>query len=112
MAERIIEPYGSDLRDEEWAVLAPLVPGPAQLGRPPKYDKRAILNGIFYVVRSGCTWRDLPHDLPPWRICYYYFMRWREDGVWLDLHEALRDALRVREGKKSPNGCGTRCAER
>lgn len=102
MAERTLEPYSSDLTDAEWAILEPLVPGAAKLGRPPKYEKRAILNGIFYVVRSGCSWRDLPHDLPSWRICYHYFARWREDGVWLDLHEALRDALRVQSGKKKP----------
>lgn len=101
---RVVEPYPSDLTDAEWAVLQPLIPGPAKLGRPPRYEKRAILNAIFYVVRSGCSWRMLPSEMPPWRIAYYYFMRWREDGVWIELHEALRDALRVRSGKKKPLG--------
>jgi transposase len=101
---RAIEPYPSDLTDAEWAVLQPLVPGPARLGRPPRYEKRAILNAIFYVVRSGCSWRMLPSEMPPWRIVYYYFMRWREDGVWIELHETLRDALRARSGKKKPLG--------
>lgn len=98
------EPYPSDLTDAEWQILQPRIPGPSKLGRPPRYEKRAILNAIFYVVRSGCSWRMLPGELPPWRIAYYYFMRWREDGVWIDLHEALRDALRQRSGKKKPPG--------
>ena len=104
MPTRNAEPYPSDLTDAEWEILAPLIPGPAKLGRPPRYEKRAILNAIFYVVRSGCSWRMLPSEMPPWRIVYYYFMRWRENGVWIDLHEALRDALRTRSGKKKPLG--------
>lgn len=104
MPTRIVEPYPSDLTDAEWEILRPLLPGPAKLGRPPRYEKRAILNAIFYVIRSGCSWRMLPSEMPPWRIVYYYFMRWREDGLWIDLHEALRDALRMRSGKKKPPG--------
>ena len=68
------EPYPSNLTDTEWKRIAPLIPGPKLFGRPPRYAKRAILDAIFYVVRSGCAWRMLPHDLPPWRIVYYYFM--------------------------------------
>jgi putative transposase len=104
MPTQTLEPYPSDLTDAEWEILAPLIPGPARLGRPPRYEKRTILNAIFYLVRSGCSWRMLPSEMPPWRIVYYYFMRWREDGVWIDLHEALRDALRRRSGKKKPPG--------
>ena len=104
MPTREREPYPSDLTDAEWQVLAPLIPGPAKLGRPPRYEKRAILNAVFYVVRSGCSWRMLPGEMPPWRIVYYYFMRWRQDGRWLLMHDALRDALRVRSGKKKPLG--------
>ena len=84
------EPYPSDLTEEEWQLAALCIPGPSKLGRPPRYEKRAILNGIFYVVRSGCSWRMLPRDLPPWRIVYYYFMTWQRMGVWEVLHEALR----------------------
>lgn len=104
MLKRPREPYPSDLTDAEWALLQSLIPGPAKLGRPPRYEKRAILNAIFYVVRSGCSWRMLPGEMPPWRIVYYYFMRWRQDGVWIDLHASLRDALRVRSAKKKPPG--------
>ena len=104
MSTREREPYPSDLTDAEWAGLEPLIPGPAKLGRPPRYDKRAVLNAIFYVVRSGCSWRMLPGEMPPWRIVYHYFARWREDGVWQQMHDALRDALRQWSGKKKPPG--------
>jgi transposase len=94
------EPYPSDLTEEEWQLAALCIPGPSKLGRPPRYEKRAILNGIFYVVRSGCSWRMLPRDLPPWRIVYYYFMTWQRMGVWEVLHEALRDCVRQQSAKK------------
>jgi transposase len=96
------EPYPSSLTDAEWKVIEPLVPGPKLFGRPPRYTKRAILDAIFYAVRSGCAWRLLPHDLPPWRIVYYYFMAWRRDGLWQKMHDTLRDRVRLRSGKKKP----------
>ena len=71
MPTREREPYPSDLTDAEWAVLEPLIPGSSKLGRPPRYEKRAVLNAIFYVVRSGCSWRMLPGEMPPWRIVYH-----------------------------------------
>ena len=111
MPTRERDPYPSDLTDAEWQVLAALIPGPAKLGRPPRYEKRAVLNAIFYVARSGCSWHMLPGEMPPWRIVYHYFMRWRQDGLWIKMHDALRDALRQRSGKKSPSGCGTRRAK-
>ena len=100
MPTREREPYPSDLTDAEWAVLEPLI----KLGRPPRYEKRAVLNAIFYVVRSGCSWRMLPGEMSPWRIVYHYFARWREDGIWQQMHDALRDALRRWSGKKKPPG--------
>jgi putative transposase len=96
------EPYPSNLTDREWKLIEPLLPGPKVLGRPPRYAKRDILDGIFYVVRSGCSWRMLPNDLPPWRIVYHYFMVWRGAGLWTIIHDALRDAVRVQSGKKKP----------
>ena len=83
-------------------MIEPLVPGPKLFGRPPRYKKRAILDALFYAVRSGCAWRLLPNDLPPWRIVYYYFMIWRREGVWQKMHDALRDKVRVKSGKKKP----------
>lgn len=94
--------YPSDLTDREWKVLERLIPEAKKRGRPPRYPKREIVNAIFYLVRSGCSWRMLPHDLPPWRICYYYFMIWKRDGVWVKIHDQLRDMARVHAGKKKP----------
>ena len=96
------EPYPSSLTDAEWKLIEPLIPGPKLFGRPPRHPKRDILNAIFYTVRSGCAWRLLPHDLPPWRIVYYYFMVWRRAGLWQKMHDTLRDQVRLRCGKKKP----------
>lgn len=103
--------YPSDLTDAEWAVLESLIPGDQKLGRPPRYPKREIVNAIFYLVRSGCAWRMLPHDLPSWRICYYYFMVWKREGVWLKIHDQLRELVASEAEKKSPNRCDYRLAE-
>ena len=100
--------YPSDLTEQEWQLIAGCLPGPSRLGRPARYEKRAILNGIFYVVRSGCSWRMLPRDLPPWRIVYYYFMTWQRMGLW----EVLRDCVRLASAKKSTECCDLRRAER
>lgn len=96
------EAYPSDLNDQEWELLSPLLPGPTKLGRPPRYEKRRVLDAIFYVVRSGCAWRLLPHDLPPWRLVYHYFALWRENGLWEKLNTALREQVREKSGKKKP----------
>ena len=95
------EPYPSDLTDAEWELLRPLLPGPSKLGRPPRYDRRKVLEAIFYLVRSGCAWRLLPHDLPPWRLVYYYFACWRESGLWVRLNDELRAAVRTQGAKKN-----------
>jgi putative transposase len=96
------EPYSSSLTNAEWQQIEPLLPAQKLFGRPPRYDKRDILDALFYVVRTGCAWRLLPHDLPPWRIVYYYFMVWRRAGLWLKIHDSLRDAVRLQSGKKKP----------
>jgi transposase len=96
------EAYPSSLSEAQWKWIEPLVPGPKLFGRPPRYTKRAILDAIFYVVRGGIAWRLLPHDLPPWRIVYYYFMIWRRDGLGSQIHDALRDRVRLQSGKKKP----------
>src|SRR3982751_2094099 len=76
------QPYPSDLSDEEWKLLEPLLPPPKHTGRKCKYELREIANGIFYLLRSGCTWRMLPRDLPPWQVVYWHFDRWRDTAVW------------------------------
>jgi putative transposase len=88
--------YQSDLSDAEWSCLESYLPAPKANGRPRIYPLREILNAIFYVVRSGCAWRLLPHDFPSWKTVYHYFRFWRLDGTWERMHAALRDRVRVR----------------
>ncbi len=94
------QPYPTDLSDKEWNLIQHLVPAVKPGGRPEAYPKREILNGIFYLLRSGCSWRMLPHDLPPWRIVYDYFRQWRQDGTWQLMHDLLRGDVRVASGKR------------
>lgn len=74
--------YRTDLTDAEWDLLEPHLPPPAERGRPREHGWREILNGVFYLVRSGCAWRLLPHNLPPWKTVYHYYRLWRIDGTW------------------------------
>src|ERR1700734_1078264 len=89
------KPYDTDLTAEQFAVLEPLLPRPKRTGRPPA-NPRAVLNGIFYLVRPGCQWRLLPHDFPPWSTVHTWYRRWRLDGTWGLLHESLRQQVRTR----------------
>ena len=75
-------------------------------GGPEAYHKREILNAIFYLLRSGCSWRMLPHALPPWRIVYHYFRQWRLDGTWPVMHDLLRGDVRVAAGKHRQPSAG------
>jgi len=104
MAPRL--PYPTDLTDHEWHVIQHLVPQAKPGGRPEDYPKREILNAIFYLLRSGCSWRMLPHDLPPWRIVYYYFWTWRRDGTWQIMHDLLRGDVRAAGGKRRQPSAG------
>ena len=89
--------YQTDLSDAEWSCLESYLPAPKDNGRPRIYPLREILDAIFYiVVRSGCAWRLLPHDFPPWKTVYHYFRFWRLDGTWERMHAALRRRVRVR----------------
>ena len=91
--------YPSDLSDREWQLLEPLLPPPKPGGRSIKYPRREVVNAIRYVLRTGCAWRMLPHDLPPWRTAFHYFRTWRRDGTWERVHAALRDQVRIAEGR-------------
>jgi putative transposase len=92
-------PYPSDLTYDQWNLVQALVPAPKSGGRPAKYPRREILNALLYLARTGCQWRALPHDLPPWRIVYWYFMTWRRDGTLERVHDRLRAAVRTAEGR-------------
>lgn len=91
--------YPSDLTDDQWNELAPLLPEAKPGGRPRSADLREVMNGILYVLRSGCPWRMIPHDLPPWGTVYRYFRRWSRDGAWERIHETLRPKVRQAEGR-------------
>src|ERR687894_2002557 len=88
--------YSTDLTNAEWKCLKLYVPPPNKRGRPKTHSSREILNAIFYVLKSGCAWRLLPRDLPPWETVYWWFRRWRIDGTFERLNAALRERLRVR----------------
>ncbi len=93
------KPYPSDLTDAQWQLLQPLLPAAKPAGRPRKTDLREVLNALFYLNREGCTWRALPHDLPPWRTVYEYFAAWKAAGTWEEVNGALRRTLRVQHGR-------------
>ena len=92
--------YPSDLSDAEWEYLAVWVPRAKSGGRPSKYPRRALVNAMLYVLRSGCSWRMLPHDYPPWVTVYGYFSRWCRAGVWQQIHDHLRESLRQQLGRE------------
>lgn len=96
----------TDLSDAEWNLIGPLLPPPNKRGRPREHAWREILNSIFYLVRSGCAWRLLPHDLPPWKTVYHYYRLWRIDGTWERIHQLIREKLRVQLGRNPQPSAG------
>ena len=92
--------YPSDLSDEEWAILEPLIPPAKPGGRPRTTDMREVMNALFYLDRTGAQWRALPHDFPPWSTVWSYFRIWRNDGTWERIHTTLREQVRVKQGRE------------
>ena len=92
--------YPSDLTDAQWTLLESLIPAVKSGGRPAIHTRREIVDGILYVLRTGCSWRSLPHDFPVWQTVYDYFRLWRLDGTWERIHDALRDQVRVAAGRE------------
>src|SRR5262245_38867727 len=91
--------YSTDLTDEEWQILKPLLPPDKSGGRPRKYPMREVLNGIHYILRGGCAWRLMPHDLPHWQTAYQTWRAWRRNGTWVRIHDQLRDRVRTQMGR-------------
>ena len=101
MAARRRAPYPSDLTDAQWALVQAAMP-PAvhgRTGRPRTYALREVWNAIFYLTRTGCSWRALPHDLPPWELVWEHFRRWRDAGTLERVHAALRAQVRLAAGR-------------
>jgi len=88
--------YSTDVTDEQWAILSPLLPPqPSGPGRRRRVDQREVLNALFYLTRTGCQWRLLPHDFPKWGAVRYYFDKWTDDGTWVRLNDTWRERLRT-----------------
>lgn len=93
--------YDTDLSDAEWEMVEPLVPAPKAGGRPPRYPRRAILNAMLYVKRTGSSWRLLPKEYPYWKTVYSYFRLWRDDGTFERINDALRAQMREAVGRNA-----------
>ncbi len=93
-------PYPSDLTDDQWLFLEPLLPPAKPGGRPRTVNLREVIHTIFYVNRAGCIWAMIPHDLVPRSTAFRYFSCWRDDGTWARILEALRRQVRVSEGRE------------
>jgi putative transposase len=91
--------YDSDLSDDEWQQIAPLLPDVKPGGRPRKYEMRQIVNGMLYLTRTGCQWRMLPRDFPPWWTVYAYFRAWSRLDLWRTINAVLRAEVRSAAGR-------------
>jgi putative transposase len=98
--------YPTDLTEAEWERIEPYLRSPNRRGRPKIYSLRHVLDAVFYVLRSGCAWRMLPRDFPPWRVVYYWFRKWRINGTWEGLNAALRERLGLRLGRHAQPSAG------
>src|SRR5215469_6287165 len=88
-------PYNTDLTDTAWKVVQPLLPVARHGGRPRTTDIRAVVNAIFYLLRTGCQWRLLPNEFPAWGTVYHYFRTWKNAGVWAGLQSEIYEQVRL-----------------
>ena len=93
--------YTSDLSDEEWAILEPLIPPAKRGGRPRSVNRREVMNAIFYVLKTGCQWANLPGDFPPYSTVFDYYNQWRKHKRWQQFNDTLRDQVRLSEGREA-----------
>jgi transposase len=95
------KPYPSDVTDAQWELLAPLIPEPGAWSPREPIARREIVNGILYLLRTGCSWRQMPHDLPNGKTVYHYFRLWKLDGTWEKAMTALRKQVRTQMGREA-----------
>lgn len=107
MTTQARKPYPTDLTDDQWAILMPLIPPATHGGRPRTIDMREVVNTILYITRAGCQWDMLPHEFPAKSSVYDYFAQWRNDGSWQRLLDALRAQVRVQEGRDPTPSAGS-----
>jgi putative transposase len=91
--------YPTEMTDAQWQAITRLIPPAKEGGRSREVDMRSLVNSIFYLVRTGCAWRMLPKEYPPWQTVYYYFARFKKDGTWQQIHDLLRTRVRHKVGK-------------
>ncbi|MGO8866288.1 MAG: IS5 family transposase, partial [Alphaproteobacteria bacterium] len=103
---RKLKRYPTDMTDEEWSVIAPLLPGPAKKGRPRKTDFREVVNAIRYLVRTGCGWEMLPSDFPPWQTVYWWFRQFVRRLLFKTIHDIALMADRERVGREASPSAG------
>jgi putative transposase len=92
--------YPTDLTDEQWHILGPMIPPEKHGGRHRTVDMREVVNAILYILRTGCQWRNLPHDFPAWGTVSWYFWLWCRDGTWARIHDRLREMVREEAGRE------------
>jgi putative transposase len=98
--------YPTDLTDSQWRLIQAYFRRPSGRGAPRKYDRRQVVNAILYLLKTGCQWRMLPKDFPPWKAVYQLFYRWRKCGLWRTIHDMLRSLVRRKAGKKPTPSAG------
>jgi transposase len=108
MKEKKRKAYTSDLADDEWDRIKHLVKQDHYCGGKgrTKFCRREMLNAIFYILKTGCQWRDMPNDFPPWKAVYAQFMRWKEKGLFIQIHDYLRASLRQTLGRNAEASVG------
>lgn len=94
------KPYPTDVTDEQWRLIEHLLPRPRSFGRPRTTSMREVLNGVLYLVRTGCQWRCLPQEFPPWPTVHHYYRLMRLDGTWRVVHDRLRERVRRTAGRQ------------
>ena len=98
--------YPTDLSEEQWDIIKPFIPKGKHGGRAREVDEKEVINAIFYLLKTGCDWRMLPHDFPKWKTVFDYFTKWKQDGTWKNIHDVLRNKVRLTVGKKKQATAG------